>query len=603
MNRHRRNSNMITSQNIIRSVLIGFLITVGSQTLHANNLLNYLNSGTTLDSKQQHYLAAAMESPMHINFSLAHVNFDELNKNIIHLTLPNGLEYTFRKNIARSNLKNGKRKSWIGFVDETNWAAHFVWYDGYVDGHIAIDDLIYTLRDLSGNLFAIIEVDGSLDEGCSTGSAIEDNGERLPYDNNTPDLKNNTLKLSPNPVPLSTGECMVRVLVVYTPAVDAALTDALASIINQVNIANTGYDNSGTGFNIELASCYEISYVESSSSSTDLGRFRNPSDGYMDDVHTQRTLWSADQCVLIKTGGGGIAYLTNSSSYQFSVTGINNFSVYTFHHELGHNALLTHSLTQASSPGTAPYSGWGEPTVGCFRTIMAYSDACGTGGCQRQNIFSDDNGTWQCSGQNYAKGDVNSRNTDRLVLSRPALVAHRSVSSVAVFSDAYDWLDKESVHVAADMDLSYSSPTNQFELQSGADGSFRASNSITLGEGFWAHSGSEFIAYLDNCTSLRIPEITENNPVDTQLNITSWNIYPNPFKHTSLLSFETEEEVQVYVSFFDLSGRLVMQVLEGENYKQGVHNIEIINDRLSPGTYLCRISTNNFQDTQRVVIY
>ena len=278
----------LLQMNKIFVLLVGLSLPLNSI---AGELVTYINSTTPINSKQQHYLDVVMESKFHTNYELAEINYNELTGDNIDLTLPNGLKYSFKKNANRSLGSHGKRKIWVGFVNETNWVAHFVWYDNYIDGHIAIGDIIYVIRDLSDGISAVVEVDGTLDEDCSTVHKLrtEDN-ERYR------DLQNEK-KLPP--IPFSTGECKVRVQVAYTPAVDASLTDVLASVINQVSIANTGYANSGVGFEIELAACFETNYTESGSSSTDLSRSQNNSDGYMDEVHTNRNLWSADQCALI----------------------------------------------------------------------------------------------------------------------------------------------------------------------------------------------------------------------------------------------------------------------------------------------------------------
>ena len=143
-----------------------------------------------------------------------------------------------------------------------------------------------------------------------------------------------------------------------------------------------------------------------------------------------------------------------------------------------------------------------SPTTGCFRTVMAYSAACGVGSCTRHNVFSDNNGTWSCGGSTYAKGTINNRNTDRLTLSDGTIVDHRTVPNNASYSGDYNWSAREAVHFAANQTLTYSSASNKFEFFNGSEGSFRASDRVTLGEGFHARSGSSFRAYLESCTPL-----------------------------------------------------------------------------------------------------
>ncbi len=582
-------------------LLLAFLCSSIASSLNADPLFNYTGNNEALSKSQQHFLTKAMESELHRSYSLATVNESGLKSDALTINLPNGLVYEFHRDHSRET-SHGMRQFWIGTGEAESWKVHIVWYSGYVTGHIAIDDIAYVIRDLSDGMVAVIEVDLFADDGCLTTNEIitDGNGEDR-YREIKPQDQHEKNGISP--MLMGTGECRIRVLVTYTSAAGGAFTDMLSEIINQVSLANTAYINSGTGFQIELAACYQNNYTESGSSSTDLSRFRGTGDGFLDDVHTERSLWSADQCALIINGGGGIAYLSNSTSNQFSITGINNFGVYTFQHELGHNSLCTHSLTQASSPGTAPYSGWGEPTAGCFRTIMAYSDACGTGSCPRQNIFSDDNGTWSCSSANYPKGDINSRNTDRLVLSRPILVSHLTVGTNSLYSDNYVWMDKESVHFVADQQAGYSSSTNNFEFQSGSEGSFRASSSVTLGEGFHAQAGSDFIAYIDDCTPLREPGTTDQGISEAEQRSLEWEVFPVPSESTLTIRLTGNIKNDLLVTITDLSGRVVKAVNNSApDGPTGTLMFDVDHTDISAGTYLCTIQAGETIESKLVIL-
>ena len=185
---------------------------------------------------------------------------------------------------------------------------------------------------------------------------------------------------------------------------------------------------------------------------------------------------------------------------------MNNFYALTFHHELGHNAGCTHAESQATQPGSAPWAGWGEPTTGCFRTVMAYQDACGMDPCPRHNIFSDDDAnTWMCDGTNYTPGTADARNQDRLTQSAPILVDHETVSNNLTLTSDYVWQAREAVHVAANNTLEYVSNVNNFTFLNGSQGSFRASDAVTLGEGFWARSGTSLPCLLGRLRKHQCP--------------------------------------------------------------------------------------------------
>jgi hypothetical protein len=140
---------------------------------------------------------------------------------------------------------------------------------------------------------------------------------------------------------------MLDVLVAYTPAVESLHgiegTDAL--IILAVAESNQAYANSGMSPRLNLVHTVLTTYTESGNMSTDLGRLRSTSDGYMDELHALRDSYGADLVSLIEEEPQycGIAYRMTSLSTGFASAA---FSVvhrtcatgyYSFAHEIGHN--------------------------------------------------------------------------------------------------------------------------------------------------------------------------------------------------------------------------------------------------------------------------
>ena len=192
----------------------------------------------------------------------------------------------------------------------------------------------------------------------------------------------------------------IDVLVVYTPL---ARTNAggQAAIEAKIDLAaaetNTGYANSGVNQRIRLAHKAEVSYDEAGFDwSTALSRLQNPSDGYIDNVHTLRDTYQADEVVMIVSNFDycGIGYLmttvsTGFAPYSFCVVSSDCATgYYSFAHEMGHNMGSHHDRANASGPGAYSYSyGYQAPNK-AFRTIMAYD--C-PGGCTRVNYWSNPN--------------------------------------------------------------------------------------------------------------------------------------------------------------------------------------------------------------------
>lgn len=141
---------------------------------------------------------------------------------------------------------------------------------------------------------------------------------------------------------------VIDVLVCYTAASrdGAGGTPAItADIVNAVNISNQSYSNSLINQKIELVRAIEVAYNESRDGLTDRNRLQNPSDGFLDNIHSIRDAESADIVVLIVEDGGsysGISYTMETpspgfESFAFCIVernaAIMNFS---FTHEIGH---------------------------------------------------------------------------------------------------------------------------------------------------------------------------------------------------------------------------------------------------------------------------
>ena len=75
--------------------------------------------------------------------------------------------------------------------------------------------------------------------------------------------------------------------------------------------------------------------------------------------------------------------------------------------------------------------------------------------------------------------------------------------------------------------------------------------------------------------------------------------YPNPSCSAPLVRFGLPEASSVELFIFDVSGRLVEQ-FSTEEYAPGYHSI-ILGD-LSPGIYFCRMISEDFRETQRLVV-
>ncbi|MEM9052613.1 MAG: zinc-dependent metalloprotease, partial [Bacteroidota bacterium] len=350
----------------------------------------------------------------------------------------------------------------------------------------------------------------------------------------------------------------------------------------------------------------------------DLTRWRLPNDGFMDEVHSNRTLFDADMCALLINDSGGLARISLDYNQTFSVTGADNFNIFTFHHELGHNMLCLHDLINTDQPGTAPYAGYGEPNNSCFRTIMAYQEACGSAfGCDRVNVFSRSIGTFNCNGIDYAKGGVNNRNRDRLVLSKDVINNHTTVFTNITYGGDYNWRNDESVNFVAEETVGYESTTdNRWDMFNGSTGSFRASEEITLGEGFWARTGSTFSAYLESCEDITgnaaedptfdlivtNANTNQSTAKDNTKYVHNLSVFPNPFRESTNVIFELDENTHsVTISVKDLLGKEVIQITHVVELNAGQHVIEVQTADLPNGIYLLTLQAGEEVMVERII--
>jgi len=589
-------------------VMTAFMCMAMVMTSRAQDLIVHLGYTPPLDQKQQGYLRTVTENPINEQIRFVEINMEALKGEQLTFNPEPTLKYQVQREDRGRNTPS--LTSWCGQIvgyEYGGGAVNMVKAGEELVGHFAIDDMIYAVTHIGEGLHVLYEVNSAAapPEDChdhdmtSPGS----NGKRPKITD--PDYVNN---LSEEKI---SGDCKIRVLVGFTPAAEAQFTNILAEINNQINIANSAYNSGNINFNIELALAYRVAYTAVSNNSDNLSRWRGTSDGFMDEVHGLRSLWRADQCALIVPGGGGVAYLDLDYQDQFSVTGTGNFGVYTFHHELGHNMLCTHDVVNTSQPGTIPYAGWGDPT-GCFRTIMAYQAACGTGSCPRVNLFSRSVGTFFCGGSDRIIGGTNFRNRDRLVLSRNTVINHEVAPVNAFFSGNYGYSANEAVHMAANSSFTYFGfPNNLFVMLAGSEGSFRAPNYVDLGVGFWATSGSRFDAYIDNCDDPFGSGLDEDSggaelidpiggsqdqPVSTEV-----KVYPNPFNQSVFVEFETRNYDRVIIDMYSMMGQKVLQVLDNPNLAPGKHRIEINTAALPSGVYSIALDSEGQRVVKKVV--
>lgn len=267
-------------------------------------------------------------------------------------------------------------------------------------------------------------------------------------------------------VPRDDGS-VIDVFVAYTNAArssEGGTTAMRALIAATIEDINLRHSNSGTNVQFRLVGFGEVAYTETGSSSTDLSRLRNSTDGYMDIVHTWRDLYAADVVTLIEdsmdSGVAGLGYRPSSASQMiassaFSVVLRSSADDGTAAHEIGHNLGCHHHPDDDSGSGPASgdttiypyafghrfYAGW------WFRTTMAYDP---NGFYSRIDYFSDPTRTYN----DQPIGITGERNNAEVIRQTHATMANYRQS---LFPNGVTWL---SFSAACPCDGTLSYPVN-----------------------------------------------------------------------------------------------------------------------------------------------
>ncbi len=241
------------------------------------------------------------------------------------------------------------------------------------------------------------------------------------------------------------------ILVFYTAAartVAGSDANAQTKIALGVSETNTAYANSGVTPRLRLVGSELITYTEAGDLGVDLGRFQNPSDGFMDVAHTRRDQLGADLVMLVvgdtAANACGVGYVMTGLSpsfaaFAFTVTAYPCISPnYTFAHELGHNMGSAHAPEDGGGQGSLyAYSfGYKQPAQ-LFRTVMAYN--CPSS-CPRVLHFSNPNVSYNgaVTGTSAQHDNARSLNTAAATIAnwRPAAGGGGSAPTITAVGNA-----------------------------------------------------------------------------------------------------------------------------------------------------------------------
>ena len=77
--------------------------------------------------------------------------------------------------------------------------------------------------------------------------------------------------------------------------------------------------------------------------------------------------------------------------------------------------------------------------------------------------------------------------------------------------------------------------------------------------------------------------------------------YPNPFNPTTTLSFAIPIDSEVFLSIYNLQGREVVSLVNG-NMDAGYHSVVWNADSYSSGVYFVKMVAGEFVNTQKLML-
>jgi hypothetical protein len=77
--------------------------------------------------------------------------------------------------------------------------------------------------------------------------------------------------------------------------------------------------------------------------------------------------------------------------------------------------------------------------------------------------------------------------------------------------------------------------------------------------------------------------------------------YPNPFNPTTTIAFDLPEAVNVNLTVFDVLGRKVVTLVNGES-RAGRHKVSFDATFLASGFYLYRLQAGDFTEVHKMIL-
>jgi len=145
----------------------------------------------------------------------------------------------------------------------------------------------------------------------------------------------------------------------------------------------------------------------------------------------------------------------------------------------------------------------------------------------------------------------------------------------------------------------YRSTNNGINWSQVSEGIFnRMITTIVFDNAGYSYTGTYFGGiYKTNISTIGLLNISAEVPNSFSLK----QNYPNPFNPVTNIEFSVPEKSFVRLTVFDVTGRVV-EILVNEELKAGIYKSDWNAANYSSGVYFCKLETDGFTDTKRMVL-
>lgn len=131
---------------------------------------------------------------------------------------------------------------------------------------------------------------------------------------------------------------------------------------------------------------------------------------------------------------------------------------------------------------------------------------------------------------------------------------------------------------------------------------YKAGNAIRLLPGFSAQAGSKFTAIIETCDAPTgeppYEDLGYYLPSRSEIDFT---VYPNPIDQTTRISWILEEESEVNINLYSISGALIRNVTT-KTFSRGQHSLDVDLGELPPGMYVIAMQAGSLLQARKVVV-